>query len=152
MPKPFIAARIPEVIDEKLKAHVASTGADRTTIIVSALAQYLGCSIETPVETKAIDRLEALEKRVEELERRVGQPVQKSLLEDIVISPAKVADPRDGSKTLLTNRELADLTGSNSNTVKGRHRQDQPIKFEEQTYVPVRVEGKPLWKPHRTTN
>lgn len=146
MAKPFIAARIPEIIDEKLKAYAENVGASRTDIVISALAQYLGCSIEVPVETNAVDRLAALEKRVEVLEMQAGKPLQSKL--DLVISDDEEDDNNDtGSDSgLLTTKEVAGLTGKSDASVRGLYRRKQVIKFEGKQFEPVSEGSNPRWR------
>ena len=71
MTKPFIAARIPQNIGDHLEAHCKKEGVGKTDVIINALAQYLGCSIENPIETNAVDRLTTLERKVAELEKAI---------------------------------------------------------------------------------
>jgi hypothetical protein len=87
MTKPFIAARIPQAVEDKLNEYSVQHRMGKTEILINALAQYLGCSIDAPIETKAIDRLIELEKRVALLEKGSGPPVQKHLFDnDAVIN------------------------------------------------------------------
>lgn len=89
MPKPFIAARIPQTVADKLEERAKDSGHGKTDIIINALAQYLGCSIDVPEETRAVDRLVTVEKeltelrnRIEVLERPSKSAIQRELLLD----------------------------------------------------------------------
>ena len=137
MAKPFIAARVPEVIDEKLRERVESTGASRTDIVISALAQYLGCSIEVPVETNAVDRLVAIEKRVEALERKAEQLLQSTL------DKTEVNTSVGG---IFTHRDIENLTGIKYGTVRSKHRYQHPIEHKGITFIPIKHESGPRWQ------
>ena len=68
--KPFIAARIPEDLNNALDKHANATGENRTTTIINALSSYLKWSSPEVKKTiSAGDRLSLLEKRVKELEK-----------------------------------------------------------------------------------
>lgn len=170
MPKPFIAARIPQVIEDKLNDRVQESGLGKTEIIVNALAKYLGCSIDVPEETHAVDRLVAVEKELTELKSRVEaleKPIEKALdpriLGQQVLSfePSSIDNTFDNqtenidTKTetiekvsdttldnnLLTNRQISELTGMKLEAVRSRHKKSTPIEWQGTRYIPIK-EGK----------
>ncbi|MBE9246351.1 DNA-binding domain-containing protein [Microcystis aeruginosa LEGE 00239] len=61
MGKPQIAVRIPPPLLAELNQYVERVGTSKTDVIVSAIAQYLGCAETVP-----------LSQRVAELERRMA--------------------------------------------------------------------------------
>jgi hypothetical protein len=61
MGKPQIAVRIPPPLLVELNQYVERAGTSKTDVIVSAIAQYLGCAETVP-----------LSQRVAELERRMA--------------------------------------------------------------------------------
>ncbi len=68
MGKPQIAVRIPPSLMEKLNSYVEKTATSKTDVVVSAIAQYLGCAESVPLS----QRLAEVERRVGELEARVN--------------------------------------------------------------------------------
>lgn len=170
MAKPFIAARVPQKIEDKLNERVQETGLGKTEIIVSALAEYLGCSIEVPEETRAIDRLVAVERELTELQNRVralekpiektpgatipGQqvlPFEDSSVDNTVDNQTentettaeiikKVSDT-SFDNNLLTNRQISELTEMKFESVRSRHKKSTPIEWQRKRYIPVK-EGK----------
>ena len=62
MGKPHIAIRIPPSLLAELNSYVEKTDTTKTDVIVSAIAQYLGCAESVP-----------LSQRVAEVERRVAE-------------------------------------------------------------------------------
>ncbi len=64
MGKPQIAVRMPPSLMEKLNSYVKKTGTSKTDVVVSAIAQYLGCAENVPLN----QRVAELERRVNELE------------------------------------------------------------------------------------
>ena len=67
MGKPQIAVRIPPSLMEKLNSYVEKTGTSKTDVVVSAIAQYLGCPESVPLS----QRVAELEARMAELEAEV---------------------------------------------------------------------------------
>ncbi len=67
MTRPQIAVRIPPSIFEQLNNYVEKTGTSKTDVVVSAIAQYLGCAENVPL----IQRVAELEVKVEELQALV---------------------------------------------------------------------------------
>lgn len=64
MSKPQIAIRIPPSLLEELNKYVEQTGTSKTDVIVSAIATYLGCGSDVPLN----QRVAELEAKVEELQ------------------------------------------------------------------------------------
>ncbi len=62
MTKPQIAVRIPPDLHQKLSNYTQRIGVSKTEVIVGALAHYLGCAENLP-----------LNQRVAELESRMAQ-------------------------------------------------------------------------------
>lgn len=170
MPKPFIAARVPQILVDKLEEHVKESGQGKTDIIVNALAQYLGCSIDVPEETRAVDRLVAVEKELTELKIRVGvleKPTEKTpppqienqrvlSFETLSIDNTVDSQTENTEKTtegikevsntkpdndLLTNRQISEVTGIKFETVRGRYKKSIPIEYQGKRYAPIK-EGK----------
>ena len=61
MGKPQIAVRMPQTLFDELSSYVEKTGTSKTDVVVSAIAEYLGCADNVP-----------LSQRVAELERRMA--------------------------------------------------------------------------------
>ncbi|WP_009547519.1 hypothetical protein [Crocosphaera subtropica] len=61
MSKSQIGVRIPNTLLNELNSYVEKTGTNKTQVIVSAIAEYLGCADNIP-----------LSKRVAELERKIA--------------------------------------------------------------------------------
>jgi hypothetical protein len=130
MAKPFIAARVPQRIEDKLNERVQETKLGKTEIIVNALAVYLGCSIDVPEETHAVDRLVAVEKELSELKNRIAvlekssnPAIQKELLLDnnIVNEADKTLKPKKSSKQEIVqnNDNSTDKKAENTNRAGG---------------------------------
>jgi hypothetical protein len=170
MAKPFIAARIPQKIEDKLNEHIQKIGLGKTEVIVKALAEYLGCSIDVPEETQAVDRLVAVEKKLVELQERVRaleKPTEKTSAPQIegqrVLSfePLNIDNTVDNQtentettaeviekindtgsdNSLLTNRQMTDLTGMKLESVRSRHKKSTSIEWQDKRYIPIK-EGK----------
>jgi hypothetical protein len=175
MAKPFIAARIPHVIENKLNERVQASGLSKTEIIVIALAEYLGCSIDVPEETQAVDRLVAVEKKLAELQklvRALEKPTEKTPPPEIegqrVLSfePLNIDNTVDNQtentettaeiirevsdissdNNLLTHKQMAELSGMKLETVKSRYRREWTIEWQEKQYIPVRKDKLPRWQ------
>lgn len=87
--KPFIAARVPEGLNEALEKHVNDTGENRTTAIINALSFYLKWSDSKETKPNStVDRLSLLEKRVAALEdlTKPSQSTQASQMELVIDS------------------------------------------------------------------
>lgn len=63
MGKPQIAVRVPPALLAELDCHIERTGISKTDVVVTAIAQYLGCANETPLS----QRVAALELQIKEL-------------------------------------------------------------------------------------
>lgn len=63
MTKSQIAVRIPPSLLAELNHYVEETGTSKTDVVVSAIAQYIGCNETVPL----MQRLAELEAKVEEL-------------------------------------------------------------------------------------
>jgi hypothetical protein len=70
MGKPQIAVRIPPPLLAELNQYVKQTGTSKTDVVVSAIAQYLGCADSVP-----------LSQRMAELERRLAVLEAKEKIE-----------------------------------------------------------------------
>ena len=64
MGKPQIAVRIPPPLLAELNQYVERVGTSKTDVIVSAIAQYLGCAETVPLS----QRVAELETKVKELQ------------------------------------------------------------------------------------
>jgi hypothetical protein len=64
MSKPQIAIRLSPSLLQELNNYVELTGTSKTDVVVSAIAQYLGCADNVPLN----QRINELERRVRELE------------------------------------------------------------------------------------
>jgi len=67
MGKPQIAVRIPPPLLAELNQYVERVGTSKTDVIVSAIAQYLGCAETVPLS----QRMAELERKVAELEATI---------------------------------------------------------------------------------
>ena len=67
MGKPQIAIRMPPSLLAELNRYVEQVGTSKTDVVVSAIAQYLGCSDSVPLS----QRVAELEAKVEELRAKV---------------------------------------------------------------------------------
>ena len=67
MVKPQIAIRMPPSLLEELNRYVKQTGTSKTDVVVSAIAEYLGCADNVPLS----QRMAELEKRMTALETKV---------------------------------------------------------------------------------
>ncbi|MEH1974702.1 MAG: DNA-binding domain-containing protein [Nostoc sp.] len=67
MAKSQVAVRIPPYLLQELNNYVEQTGTSKTDVIVSAIAQYLGCTSAVPLS----QRIAELEAKVEELQALV---------------------------------------------------------------------------------
>ncbi len=67
MRKPQITVRISPSLLNSLNQYVESTGTSKTDVVISAIAQYLGCAEEVPLS----QRMAEVEKKVKALEAEV---------------------------------------------------------------------------------
>ncbi|MBD2418237.1 DNA-binding domain-containing protein [Anabaena cylindrica FACHB-243] len=68
MSKPQIAIRMPPSLLQKLNNYVELTGTSKTDVVVSAIAQYLGCADNVPLN----QRVGEMERRLRELETKLN--------------------------------------------------------------------------------
>jgi len=59
-----VGVRIPSNLYEKLLAHTSKVHVSKSEVVISALANYLGCTEDVPLNQKVAD----LEAKVEELQ------------------------------------------------------------------------------------
>lgn len=107
--KPFIAARVPEGLNEALEKHVNATGENRTTAIINALSSYLKWSdSKKEKHDSAVDRLSVLEKRVTELEKltKPNQSNQASQMELVISSDNKENNSLDNTDNLDNDNQI----------------------------------------------
>jgi hypothetical protein len=175
MAKPFIAARVPQRIEDKLNERVQKTGLGKTEIIVNALAEYLGCSIDVPEETRAVDRLIVVEKELAELQNRVRaleKPIEKTSapqiegqrvlsfealsadntidnnsenIEAITKITEEVTNTNSDNEP-LTNRQISELTGFKLETVRTWHKKSISIEWEGKRFIPVKDGKRHKWQ------
>lgn len=69
MGKPKIAIRMPPSFLAELNRYVEQVGTSKTDVVVSEIAQYLGCSDSVPLS----QRVAELEAKVEKLQTLVKQ-------------------------------------------------------------------------------
>jgi hypothetical protein len=67
MGKPQIAIRISPSLLQELNNYVELTGMSKTDVVISAIAQYLGCADNVPLN----QRVGELERRLREIENLV---------------------------------------------------------------------------------
>ncbi len=67
MAKPQIAIRMPPDLLAELNRYVEEVGTSKTDVVVSAIAQYLGCAKDIPLS----QRIAEIERRMMELEAEV---------------------------------------------------------------------------------
>lgn len=159
MPKPFIAARIPEALNKALEKHTNKKGGEsRTDAVINALNAYLGQPLGLVEGSPEIDRIAELERRVSALENNTGRAVQGNLLDkDSVINPDKETkndienrisgtSDKNTDNNLLTHKQISDLTGTNINSVRSKYRNDRKISKDDKTYTPIKIKNKPRWR------
>ena len=66
MSKPQLAVRIPPELLKELNSYIEKTHTSKTDVVVSAIAQYLGCPENVPLT----QRMAELELKVAELESK----------------------------------------------------------------------------------
>lgn len=137
MTKPFIAARIPEELDEKLRQATVVQGRSKTEILVDALSAHLGYE-----QDKCITNDNSLLSDIEDRLKR---------LEDKVFSDDNsiIKDNDERSTTVISNKELSKLPGCplKYGGVRDRHERGQFIELSDgNVYVPIRIGEKPRWK------
>ncbi len=69
MSKPQIAIRMPPDLLAELNNYVEKVGTSKTDVVVSAIAQYLGCAENVPLS----QRMAEVEKRVAQLEAKARE-------------------------------------------------------------------------------
>ncbi|MEG4065439.1 hypothetical protein [Microcoleus sp. SVA1_A1] len=69
MSKPQLAVRIPPELLKELNSYIEKTHASKTDVVVSAIAQYLGCTENVPL----IQRMAELELKVAKLESKARE-------------------------------------------------------------------------------
>ena len=120
--KPFIAARVPEGLNEALEKHVEATGESRTTALINALSSYLKWSDSKEHKaSSAVDRLSLLEKRVTALEEITKQDkdTQESQMEFAIKFDSKQTNVTDNADK-SDNKNPKD-SGSNWLTIREAH-------------------------------
>lgn len=150
--KPFIAARIPEDLNQALTQHVEESGLNRTEVIVNALVAYLKLPTSFTQGNKSSTRLDLLEERIVNLEKIAGiqnstsnliiESEKSSLLKNYeeetnheeikilgTIKDCHQREPEEVTLSLfdvnseeLTHKELSALTGISYNTIKSKIR------------------------------
>jgi hypothetical protein len=170
--KPFLAARIPEELDDLLQKHTESTGESRTDSLINALAAYLGWNNDEARKPANYDRLSWLEKRIDELEAEVYKPKQTNLLDVVQAQESPTADVRStviktDNKTdkrtkatgnrpkspgVLNNRQISNLTGIDYEAVRSRFKRGDLIEHDGQAYAPVRQGGNCRWRSQSDNN
>jgi hypothetical protein len=68
MSKPQIAIRLSPSLLQELNNYVELTGTSKTDVVVSAIAQYLGCADNVPLNQRMGD----LERRLMEIESKLN--------------------------------------------------------------------------------
>jgi hypothetical protein len=68
MSKPQIAIRLSPSLLQELNNYVELTGTSKTDVVVSAIAQYLGCADNVPLNQRVGD----MERRLRELESKLN--------------------------------------------------------------------------------
>ena len=66
MGKPQIAIRMPQILFDELSQYVEKTGTSKTDVVVSAIAEYLGCAENKPL-TQRVAELEVEMKELKAL-------------------------------------------------------------------------------------
>lgn len=172
MPKPFIAARIPEALNKALEKHTnKKDGESRTDAVINALNTYLGQPLGVIKDNPEIDRIAELEKRVTVLEKEsrvklvAEGSVQGNLLDnksvinsekedtsekDQISSDNKVdnkIDNKVGTTEWLSNEEVVSLTGNKISTIRSRFKIGKVIEKGNQRLTPDNsIRYKPRWK------
>ncbi len=55
MRKPQIAVRMPQNLFDELNQYVEKTGTSKTDVVISAIAEYLGCAENVPLSQRVAD-------------------------------------------------------------------------------------------------
>ncbi len=66
MRKPQIAVRVPPSLFKQLNEYVEGTGTSKTEVVITAIAEYLGCADNVPMS----QRMAEFEKRLAVLEAK----------------------------------------------------------------------------------
>lgn len=69
MSKSQVGVRIPNTLLNELNSYVEKTGTNKTQVIVTAIAEYLGCGDSVPLS----ERVAEVEKRMTELENIINK-------------------------------------------------------------------------------
>lgn len=164
--KPFLAARIPEEINQALNEHCKTTGESKTTAVINALREYLWIPSSKDEDSNASDRLATLEEKVAQLEQKLNSHIEvsaktipettdTSVIKDVIKIDNNLATTTDTEDTesqtvvenevILTNRELSQLTGIPDSTIQKKNLKGQIIEHQGTVYKPVRVDNAPRW-------
>ncbi len=76
MVRPLITIRIPHDISLQLSTYMQQTGASKTEVVVSALAQYLGCVENLPLS----QRVAELEARMAHMEASMNKSLKSTVV------------------------------------------------------------------------
>ncbi|MDJ0580555.1 MAG: DNA-binding domain-containing protein [Crocosphaera sp.] len=67
MGKPQIAVRMPQPLFDELNTYVEKTGTSKTDVVITAIAEYLGCADNVPLS----QRMTQLEQKFASLEAQL---------------------------------------------------------------------------------
>lgn len=73
MGKPQIAVRMPQTLFDQLNQYVEQTGTSKTDVVISAIAEYLGCADNVPLS----QRMTQLEQKFASLEAQLKAVTQR---------------------------------------------------------------------------
>lgn len=116
--KPFLAARIPEELNQALSNHSETTGESKTQTLINALSQYLGVTYAAPDEVQASAHSLSLASRIARLE----EIIEKIQGTEIVIN----TDNNLGCNDQIDNNVI---NLDNASSPKAEEERSQPALF-----------------------
>ena len=119
MPKPFIAARIPEELDNAINEKCKADGIKRTDVLVQALRFYL-VNPETSEDDSLRSEIFQIWKAINQIQKAVEV---NNNLEITAKTPENITEDLDVKKETtkaVEVKEVENIPGSNSNQKKSR--------------------------------
>jgi hypothetical protein len=120
--KPFIAARIPEELNQALNTHSETTGESKTQALINALSQYLGVAYAAPDGAQVNANPLGLLSRVARLEKII----EKMQGAEIII---EIDNDADNSLEREDQTDNSVISLDNANPPKAEEERSQPALF-----------------------
>jgi hypothetical protein len=120
--KPFLAARIPEELNQALSTHSETTGESKTQALINALSQYLGVAHAAPDEAQVNSNPLSLLSRVARLE----EIIEKMQGAEIVI---EIDNDTDNGLERDDQADNTVISLDNANPPKVEEERSQPALF-----------------------